>query len=339
MVRASLHFEDQMSRKQATLIGFSAVALWALLALFTVGSAPVPPLQLNAICFAIGGAIGLVWVAATEGFGVLKRISWKVYAFGTVALFGYHPDDPGWSRAVHTSTLHNPAGRAGAWISDLLLYLFGLSAWWWVMLCAAIVWWGYRRLDGLRQGDRRPLAIALTGFFSQSPSVSPPDRNAFCSLGCARNNGSLVVKKGPPPAEQPYSSGFVQCNKGKSWYSYISNRGHFGLNWDKVECLRLEQVIQASSLWSVQHFKRSATTRHGCIHITRGHCDPSYLLTSPCGSYAADSLCLLHCGCPTIQDPDNTVHLFGKLFNRFDHRVRVFFYLFVSNVSKRVKLV
>ena len=77
-------------RLRATLIGFSAVALWALLALFTVGSAPVPPLQLNAICFAIGGAIGLIWVAATEGFGVLTRISWKVYAFGTVALFGYH---------------------------------------------------------------------------------------------------------------------------------------------------------------------------------------------------------------------------------------------------------
>lgn len=79
-----------MSRNQATLIGFSAVALWALLALFTVGSAPVPPLQLNALCFAIGGAIGLAWVGATEGFGVLRTISWKVYAFGTVALFGYH---------------------------------------------------------------------------------------------------------------------------------------------------------------------------------------------------------------------------------------------------------
>ncbi|AOZ68389.1 hypothetical protein LPB142_02900 [Rhodobacter xanthinilyticus] len=79
-----------MSRPQATLIGFSAVALWALLALFTVGSAPVPPLQLNAICFAIGGAIGLVWVGVSEGFGVLRQISWKVYAFGTAALFGYH---------------------------------------------------------------------------------------------------------------------------------------------------------------------------------------------------------------------------------------------------------
>ena len=79
-----------MSRGQATVIGFSAVALWALLALFTVGSAPVPPLQLNAICFAIGGGIGLIWVALTEGFGVLRRIPMKVYAFGTIALFGYH---------------------------------------------------------------------------------------------------------------------------------------------------------------------------------------------------------------------------------------------------------
>ncbi|MFT3690450.1 DMT family transporter [Paenirhodobacter sp.] len=79
-----------MSRGQATAIGFSAVALWALLALFTVGSAPVPPLQLNAICFAIGGTIGLIWVGATEGFSILRRIPARVYAFGTLALFGYH---------------------------------------------------------------------------------------------------------------------------------------------------------------------------------------------------------------------------------------------------------
>ncbi|MDX9706164.1 MAG: DNA translocase FtsK 4TM domain-containing protein [Azospira sp.] len=84
--------------------------------------------------------------------------------FLSLSLFGYHPEDPGWSRAVYGESLHNPAGRAGAWTSDLLLYVFGVSAWWWVALCAAVVWWGYRRLDGLRSGDRRPLAIALTGF-------------------------------------------------------------------------------------------------------------------------------------------------------------------------------
>jgi drug/metabolite transporter (DMT)-like permease len=79
-----------MTRARATAIGFSAVLMWALLALLTIGTAPVPPLQLNAICFAIGGGIGLVWMARGSGFGVLRGVGWKVYAFGTAGLFGYH---------------------------------------------------------------------------------------------------------------------------------------------------------------------------------------------------------------------------------------------------------
>lgn len=79
-----------MTRSKATLIGFTAVLMWALLALLTIGSAPVPPFQLNAMCFGIGGLIGLIWTATGTGLGVLKSISWKVYAFGTLGLFGYH---------------------------------------------------------------------------------------------------------------------------------------------------------------------------------------------------------------------------------------------------------
>ena len=78
-----------MTKSKATLTGFSAVLMWSLLALFTIGSAPVPPLMLNAFCFGIGGLIGLVWTARS-GFSVLRGISWKVYAFGTIGLFGYH---------------------------------------------------------------------------------------------------------------------------------------------------------------------------------------------------------------------------------------------------------
>jgi drug/metabolite transporter (DMT)-like permease len=78
-----------MTKARATLIGFTSVLMWALLALFTIGSAPVPPLQLNAVCFAIGGLIGLVWTARS-GFHVLRTVDWKVYAFGTAGLFGYH---------------------------------------------------------------------------------------------------------------------------------------------------------------------------------------------------------------------------------------------------------
>ncbi|MDB5666638.1 EamA family transporter [Cypionkella sp.] len=79
-----------MTKTKATLIGFTAILMWSLLALFTIGSAPVPPLQLNALCFGIGGAIGLVWTVTGTGLGVLKTVSWKVYAFGTIGLFGYH---------------------------------------------------------------------------------------------------------------------------------------------------------------------------------------------------------------------------------------------------------
>ena len=79
-----------MSKTRATWVGFTAVLMWGALAALTIGTAPVPPLQLNAICFGLGGLIGLVWMAATGGFPRLRGISWKVYAFGTAGLFGYH---------------------------------------------------------------------------------------------------------------------------------------------------------------------------------------------------------------------------------------------------------
>lgn len=79
-----------MTRQKATTIGFTAILMWALLALMTIGSAPVPPFLLNALCFGIGGTIGLIWIAFGAGFSVLRPVSWKVYAFGTIGLFGYH---------------------------------------------------------------------------------------------------------------------------------------------------------------------------------------------------------------------------------------------------------
>ena len=79
-----------MTRSKATLIGFAAVILWSMLALLTVGSAPVPPLMLNAICFGIGGLVGLVWLALSGEIGSLRRVPLKVYVIGTAGLFGYH---------------------------------------------------------------------------------------------------------------------------------------------------------------------------------------------------------------------------------------------------------
>lgn len=108
-----------MTRSNATFIGFIAVLLWALLAFLTVGTAPVPPLQLNAICFAIGGSIGLVWTIFTGGFSVLRSTPSAVYIFGTLGLFGYH--------FLYFSALRNaPAAQAGliAYMWPLLIVLF-----------------------------------------------------------------------------------------------------------------------------------------------------------------------------------------------------------------------
>src|SRR5262249_19418901 len=72
--------------------------------------------------------------------------------------------DPGWSHSVAVGEIRNLGGRVGAWIADGLLYLFGLSAWWWVALLGLAALWTLRRLDGGSGGDRRSVAIGLAGF-------------------------------------------------------------------------------------------------------------------------------------------------------------------------------
>ena len=108
-----------MSKTSYTAVGFIAVLLWALLALFTVGSAPVPPFLLNALCFAIGGGIGVIWLLATGGISQLRRVPMRVYLIGTAGLFGYH--------FLYFSALRMaPAAEAGliAYLWPLLIVLF-----------------------------------------------------------------------------------------------------------------------------------------------------------------------------------------------------------------------
>jgi drug/metabolite transporter (DMT)-like permease len=79
-----------MSRRAATLIGFTAVLMWSLLALLTVGSGQVPPFQLAAMTFAIGGAIGAATWIVRRGAAQALRQKPQVWALGVGGLFGYH---------------------------------------------------------------------------------------------------------------------------------------------------------------------------------------------------------------------------------------------------------
>jgi drug/metabolite transporter (DMT)-like permease len=79
-----------MTRSAATLIGFTAILMWSLLALFTAASGRVPPFQLAAMTFAVGGALGAAsWIVRPRAVGALKQPP-AVWALGVGGLFGYH---------------------------------------------------------------------------------------------------------------------------------------------------------------------------------------------------------------------------------------------------------
>ena len=89
----------------------------------------------------------------------LLRESWWLLA---VALFGYLAlilatytrSDPGWSFSGSAAAIANKGGVVGAWLADLLLYLFGISAWWWVFGGIILLVAEYRRLSAHHEGDR-----------------------------------------------------------------------------------------------------------------------------------------------------------------------------------------
>jgi drug/metabolite transporter (DMT)-like permease len=75
---------------RATLIGFSAVAMWALLALLTDASGRTPPFLLSAVTFAIGTCVGLVARIFMPAPDQPAKIPLQVWVIGIGGLFGYH---------------------------------------------------------------------------------------------------------------------------------------------------------------------------------------------------------------------------------------------------------
>ncbi len=67
--------------------------------------------------------LGIQLTKNVKEVSMIALAALAIYLF--IALFSYHPDDPGWSHAVSADNIYNSAGIVGAWIADVLLYLFG----------------------------------------------------------------------------------------------------------------------------------------------------------------------------------------------------------------------
>lgn len=85
-------------------------------------------------------------------------------AYLMVVLATYHNQDPSWSHiASEGAPIHNAGGAVGAWVSDMLLYLFGFSAWWWALMAFYSMWLVYQRLE-LIVSERPLLLINYLGY-------------------------------------------------------------------------------------------------------------------------------------------------------------------------------
>ncbi|MCJ2060313.1 EamA family transporter [Methylobacterium sp. J-048] len=131
------------TRSAATLAGFGAILLWSLLALFTAASGTVPPFQLAAMTFGVGGLCGcLTWIARPARARALLQ-PWPVWLLGVGGLFGYH--------ALYFSALRlAPPAEAG-----LISYLWPLLI---VLFSARLPGSG-----GLRAGHLAGAALGLAG--------------------------------------------------------------------------------------------------------------------------------------------------------------------------------
>ncbi len=91
--------------------------------------------------------------------------------FLLMALLSYSRNDPSWTHAVSVDHISNWAGRVGAYTSDILLLVFGLSSYWLIVLLAWRIISNYRRVtqppvvDEVAPLDRIWLAEAFAFVF------------------------------------------------------------------------------------------------------------------------------------------------------------------------------
>src|SRR5207244_12706329 len=81
-----------------------------------------------------------------------------------MALSTYSPDDPGFSFTGSTAPVHNRIGVIGAWLADVLFFLFGRPAFLFPLVLAAACWGLQRRLKAQAAVSRVNTLVRFAGF-------------------------------------------------------------------------------------------------------------------------------------------------------------------------------
>jgi S-DNA-T family DNA segregation ATPase FtsK/SpoIIIE len=88
--------------------------------------------------------------------GVLILVS-TVAVYLLLSLASYSPDDPGWSHTGRATSVLNQGGVVGAWLADVLLYLFGYMAFLFPVMVAYAGWMLTRNPGAKASSNSEPL--------------------------------------------------------------------------------------------------------------------------------------------------------------------------------------
>lgn len=116
-----------------------------------------------------------------------------------LALFSYHPDDPGFTR-TGSEHIHNTAGAFGAWFADLSLWLFGFMAYVFPVMIAYSGWLMLHSYKTSGEFDLKQFSLRWLGFIAFLLSgcglgsfiVIPPDALPEAASGAGGILGSLI---------------------------------------------------------------------------------------------------------------------------------------------------
>ena len=198
---------------------------------------------------------------------LLRESGWLILVGAALYLilifFSYDRGDPGWSHSGDSNQVQNAGGYVGAWLADILMYLFGISAWWWVIFFLSAVAWSYHRIDVAGIFDRHSLFLSAGGFSLLLAASSGLESLRFYTL-----NVSLPLVPGGMLGEAIshhlaqilgftgatltllilIAVGFSQFT-GLSWVRFVEKIGEIIEDY----CLRLKD------LWEIQLDKHAGT--------------------------------------------------------------------------------
>lgn len=123
---------------------------------------------------------GALWV-----FGAFALILW-------VALFSYDAADPGFSQATSSAEVSNAIGRVGAYIANLLFYLFGRPAYLFTVMVLYLGWMIFNEQKTQQPLTRADFALRFAGFIATLVISCALATLHFSSLGFPQSAGGVV---------------------------------------------------------------------------------------------------------------------------------------------------